>query len=255
MPQSKVYSERAKMIDKCLSSGREYTGEQLMREVNTLLWSRGMMEISSRSTFAADINKINSKYFDTYHQDIIKRERRGRQFWYSYTIPDFSIFNRQLTDEDITDIRKMITMVRRFKGMPQFSWLETLEERFDQVVQKNHKPVVAFDDSYNEDAMKPFESLLNAIDKKVVIDIEYLSFYDDAISHKTVNPYYLKQYGVRWYLLASFQGKDRIYTFALDRIESVSQLPDVPYEPSTVDFEHYFDDIIGVAHFNNDINI
>ena len=71
MPQSKVYSERERMIDKCLSSGREYTGEQLMREVNTLLRSRGMMEISSRSTFAADINKINSKYFDTYHQDIM----------------------------------------------------------------------------------------------------------------------------------------------------------------------------------------
>lgn len=253
MPQSKEYSERERMIDKCLSSGHEYTGEQLMEKVNALLRSRGMLEITSRSTFAADINEINNKFFDTYHQDVIKRERRGRQFLYYYSIPEFSIYNRELTDDDMADIRKMITIVRRFKGMPQFSWLETLEERFDQVVQRNQKPVVAFDDSYNEDALKPFESLLNAIDNKVVIDIEYRGFYDDKPSHKTVNPYYLKQYGVRWYLLASFQGKDRIYTFALDRIKNVSQLPDMTYEPSAVDFEHYFDDIIGVAHFNNDI--
>lgn len=253
MPQSKEYSERERMIDKCLSTGREYTSDQLMSKVNALLRSRGMMEISSRSTFAADINEINNKFFNTYHQDVIKRERRGRHFWYYYTIPDFSIYNRELTDEDIADISKMITTIRRFKGMPQFSWLETLEERFDQVVQKNQKSVVAFDDSYNEEAMKPFEALLNAIDNKAVIDIEYLGFYDDKTSHKTVNPYYLKQYGLRWYLLASFKGKDRIYTFALDRIKDVSQLPDEEYEPSDVDFEHYFDDIIGVAHFDNEI--
>lgn len=253
MPQSKEYSERERMIDKCLSTGREYTGEQLMRKVNALLRSRGMMEISSRSTFAADINEINSKFFNTYHQDVITRERRGRQFWYYYSIRDFSIYNRELTDEDMADISKMITTIRRFKGMPQFSWLETLEERFDQVVQKNQKSVVAFDDSYNEEAMKPFEALLNAIDNKAVIDIEYLGFYDDKTSHKTVNPYYLKQYGLRWYLLASFKAKDRIYTFALDRIKDVSQLPDEEYEPSDVDFEHYFDDIIGVAHFDNEI--
>lgn len=147
----------------------------------------------------------------------------------------------------------MITMVQRFKGMPQFSWLETLEERFDQVVHRNRKSMVAFDDSFNENTLNSFDSLLNAIDKKVVIDIEYFGFYNKERSHKIVTPYYLKQYGVRWYLLASFQGKDRIYTFALDRIKTVSLLPDETYEPSPVDFDHYFDDIIGVAHFNNDI--
>lgn len=253
MPQTKEYSERERMIDKCLSTGREYTGRQLMGMVNQLLRSRSMAEIRSRSTFAADIDEINSKFAGTYHRDVIRRERRGKQYWYSYAIPGFSIYNRELTDEDMADIRKVIKTIRRFKGMPRFSWLETLEERFDQVVQRNQKPVVAFDDSYNENAMRPFSSLLEAIDSKMVVDLAYLGFYDEQTSHKTVNPYYLKQYGLRWYLLASFRGNDRVYTFALDRIKGVSLLPDEEYEPSHVDFEHYFDDIIGVAHYDQQI--
>jgi predicted DNA-binding transcriptional regulator YafY len=209
MPTSKEYSERERMIDKCLSSGREYTGEQLMMEVNRLLRSRGMQEITSRSTFASDINEINSKFYNTYHQDVIKRKRSGRQFLYYYDIPDFSVYNRALTDEEMNDICNMIATIRRFKGMPQFSWLETLEERFDQVLQKNPKSVVAFDDSYNVDAMRPFNTLLKAIENKSVIDIEYHRFYDDEATHYLVSPYYLKQYGVRWYLLCSFKGKEK----------------------------------------------
>lgn len=254
MPKSKEYSQREMLIDKFLSTGKEYTGEKLMRLINNELRSRGMSEISSRSTFAADINEMNNKFYDVYDQDVIKRERHGRQFVYYYTIPEFSIYNRELTTEDLNDIHSLIATIRRFKGMPQFSWLETLEERFDQVALKNQKPVVAFDDSYNKDAMKPFDDLLNAIEHKTVIDIEYRRFYDSDVTHYTnVNPYYLKQYGLRWYLLGAFKGKANIYTFALDRIISISRQPDVEYEPSDVDFEHYYDDVVGISHYGNEI--
>lgn len=253
MPQSKQYLYREQLIDNYLSTGRKYTGEQLLNLVNAGLATRGFKQINSRSTFAADINEINSKYSYQYGQDVIRSERQGRQFVYYYSIPGFSIYNRELTEDEIADIHKLIATIRQFKGMPQFSWLETLEAHFDQVVKKNQKTLVAFDDSYNEAAMKPFSSLLDAIQEKVTIDIEYQKFYTDETSHKKVCPYFLKQYGLRWYLLAAFAGEDRIYTFALDRIKNVTHLPDEEYHPTAVDFEHYFDDIIGVAHFDNEV--
>lgn len=225
----------------------------MLRLVNAGLSRRGFRVITSRSTFAADINEINNKYSYRYSKDVICRDRQGRQFVYYYSIPGFSIYNRELTEDEISDIHKLIATIRQFKGMPQFSWLETLEAHFGQVIKKSEKPIVAFDDSDNEESMKSFSGLLEAIEKKVTIDIEYQKFYTDETSHRKVCPYFLKQYGQRWYLLASFAGKDRIYTFALDRIKNVTQLPNEEYQLTDVDFEHYFDDIIGVAHFDNEV--
>lgn len=251
MAVSKEYSLREMIIDRYLSTGKEFDGQTLMGLVNKELRSRGMLEITARSTFAADIHEINSKFFNQYGKDVIKRERKGRQFVYYYTIPDFSIYDRELTDDDIADIHKMITTMRRFKGMPKFSWLEQLEVRFDQTLLKGQKPVVAFDDSYNKTAMAPFDPLLRAIDSRTVVDLVYCPFSDDGKdSHNIVSPYYLKQYGLRWYLMAAYPHNPYIYTFALDRIKAVTLKPDVEYEPTNEDFESYFDNIIGVTDYN-----
>lgn len=252
MPQTKEYVEREKVIDHYLATGCEFTGEELIRLINQRLRDRAYREITSRSTFAADIIEINSKFFNQYGEDVIKRERRGRQFVYYY-IPGFSIYNRELSEKEVEDIHNLITTIRRFKGMPQFSWMETLEAHFDQVLLKNKKPVVAFDDSYNDKAMKPFNALLDSIENEQVIDIEYRRFYYNDTTHYIINPYYLKQYGLRWYLLASFQGNENIYTFALDRIKDVVVQQDKEFEPTNVDFEHYYDDVVGVSHYGNEI--
>lgn len=253
MPRTKKYSQREMLIDKCLSTGKALTGEALMRKINAELRSRGMPEILSRSTFAADINEINSKFYGVYHRNVIKRERHGRQYLYYYTVPGFSIYNRELTAEELNDIHHLVSTIRRFRGMPRFSWLETLEERFDQVALKTEKTVVAFDDAYNEDAMRPFADLLEAIEQKTVVDIGYCRFCDTTTTHYVVSPYFLKQYGLRWYLLASFKDNTNIYTFALDRVKSVAPLPDEEYEPSETDFEHYYDDVVGVSHDGHDV--
>lgn len=121
MATSKEYSQREMIIDRYLSTGKEYDGQTLMGLVNKELRTRGMEEITARSTFASDINEINSKFFYQYHKNEIRRERRG-----------------------------------------------------------NYK-----------------------------------------MSVHVVSPYYLKQSGLRWYLLAAYKGNPNVYTFALDRIVSV----------------------------------
>jgi len=42
-----------------------------------------------------------------------------------------------------------------------------------------------------------------------------------------------------------------IYTFAVDRIKSVTPHTDIQYDPTEVDFEKFFDHIIGVTDNNN----
>jgi predicted DNA-binding transcriptional regulator YafY len=251
MANTKDYAERELIIDRYLSTGKEYSGKELLALVNMELRKRSMLEIKTRTTFAADIQEINSKYFNHFHHDVIQRKKRGRIFYYSYRMPNFSIYDRELTDEEISKLHSLVLFMRRLKGMPKFSFLEEMEVRFDQVVNKAQKPVVSFDDSYNEQAMKPFTKLLEAINKQQVVNFEYCKFQDSEPTQNKVSPLYLKQYQLRWYLMASYIGNPNIYTFALDRMLHLENDAETPYEPTDVDFEHYFDDIIGVTNYQD----
>jgi predicted DNA-binding transcriptional regulator YafY len=51
--------------------------------------------------------------------------------------------------------------------------------------------------------------------------------------------------------MASYIGNPNIYTFALDRMLHLENDAETPYEPTDVDFEHYFDDIIGVTNYQD----
>lgn len=57
----------------------------------------------------------------------------------------------------------------------------------------------------------------------------------------------------RWYLCATIEGKEFITIFALDRILSVRKNTEVAFRETTIDFNHYFDDIVGVTHPDNGV--
>ena len=56
----------------------------------------------------------------------------------------------------------------------------------------------------------------------------------------------MKQFNDRWYLIAQAVGYDTFGHYALDRIEEFEEIS-LPYKESDVDFEEYFDDVIGVT--------
>jgi len=69
-----------------------------------------------------------------------------------------------------------------------------------------------------------------------------------------VHPYYVKQYNNRWILLGFENQHKEISILALDRIVSIQVASDVVFIPNTtIDFEHYFDDIVGVSIPEDDI--
>ena len=57
----------------------------------------------------------------------------------------------------------------------------------------------------------------------------------------------MKEYNNRWFLLALDESYSRITTFALDRIVSVSMLNKQYIDNKEIDFNDYFDEIIGVT--------
>lgn len=251
MANTKDYSMREMVLDRCFSTGKEYTREELMEIVNRELAQRGMLPVRSRNTFSLDINEMNSKFHKLYGFNGIVFEDRHKKRYYRYRDGIESIYNRELTSEEIERLQKVRNLMEGLRGMFDMDWLDQMTARFDQKTMGANRPIAGFEDGTPGDA-KHFLSLFNAIADKQVMTIEYQRFGLDS-KQRIIYPYYLKQYRRRWYLFATILDHAYITCFSLDRILSVAKNDEVPFVESDVDFNHYFDDIVGVSHPDNGV--
>jgi len=94
--------------------------------------------------------------------------------------------------------------------------------------------------------------LLHAIKNKFQIKFFYQKFWEDEISHRTVEPYALKEFKNRWYLLAK-DGKDNnIKSFALDRLTNL-EITNRAFEfPKTYNIEESYRYCFGIISPNGE---
>ena len=237
---------REMILDRCFSTGKEFTREELMAIVNKELAQRDMQPIRSRNTFSQDINEMNGKFSSLYKEDGIVFEDRGRKRYYRYRDGIESIYNRELSSEEVEKLQEVRSLLQGLRGMMEMDWLDQMTARFDQRAMSASHMIASFEDGTAGDA-KHFLSLFNAIAKKQVMTIVYQRFGLDS-KERVIYPYYLKQYRRRWYLFATILDHAFITCFSLDRILTFAYNNEVAYVNTDVDFNHYFDDIVGVSH-------
>lgn len=63
--------------------------------------------------------------------------------------------------------------------------------------------------------------LLHAIKNRVKVSFRYQKFWEDAASERTVEPYALKEFRNRWYVLAKDPKDGNVKSFALDRLSKL----------------------------------
>jgi len=64
--------------------------------------------------------------------------------------------------------------------------------------------------------------ILNAIKNRLQITFAYQKFSDDAKSHRTIEPYALKEFKNRWYVVAKDLKDNKVKTFGLDRLSELT---------------------------------
>lgn len=241
----KFYSFREYVYDEYFSTGKEYTREQLMALVNKRLEGRDMLPIKSRTTFIQDIDEMNGKFFRIYGKDCIIYENRHKKRFYRYADGVKSIYNRELSEEEVVKLEEVRNLLQGFQGMPDFSWIDTMLTRLDQNIIGKQKTVASFEGGTKKD--KEYLMLLfNAILNRQVLDINYNPLFDDS-ERIILHPYYLKQYWRRWYLFAKREGGKDIEAFSLDYMESVAINKTVKYKATKTSFNKYFKDLVGVS--------
>lgn len=242
MPVDKQVLLRYKILNRCFRNRyKEYTIDDLVDECNKALRKADKQDVSKR-TIQNDINVMETDY------DIRLDEKlkRGRQRLYRYRDTSYSLPIIRMNDEERNKIQDAIRVLEDFEGDPLYDWARTLLMQVGGgMFNVDTSSVVSFQSNPDLKGLNLFGKLLQAILTKRTLKIAYPPFGKDSYTER-VYPYHLKQYNDRWYLIAQAVGYDTYGHYALDRIESFEKIS-LPYKESEVNFNEYFDDVIGVT--------
>ena len=110
---------------------------------------------------------------------------------------------------------------------------------------------VLFDSSEELKGIELMGPILQSIKLHRCISFNYVKFHRDHQENIEVEPYALKEYQNRWYVMGTIHGSKKLYVFGMDRIENLEVLEKTFIPNKKVDPAREFDDIIGVTRLED----
>ena len=237
-------------LDKCFSNPyKKFSFDCLMEVCNKAIYMEyGDDSGISVRTLREDIKFMRSD--EGYNAPIEVMKDCGKPYYYRYSDADFSINKQEINSAEAEQIKSTIIMLSRFKGLPQFDWIDEVVPRLESSfnLRTGVEGVVSFEQNLELKGLSWFTDLFNAIVNKQVLNIEYRAGFGESREY-VIHPYHLKQYNNRWFLfgLSIRANSTKIMNMALDRIEGFDNIADTYVENSQIDFSEYFDDVVGVT--------
>ena len=242
---------RYQALDRCFSNfARRFYIEDLIEACNDAIYDfTGKEDGIERRQLFDDIKFMESEAGYSIELDKVKD---GKKKYYRYSDKNFSINKQPLSLTEAEQLKDTIMMLNRFKGLPQFDWMEEVLARFEDTfkLKANVDSVVSFEQNPYLRGIEHFTSLFNAIINKQVLKIEYKASFGESQQYE-IHPYFLKQYNNRWFLIGKHKDSEYLSNFAIDRIEGFKETSK-SYEPlaEDIDFKEYFSDVVGVSLSN-----
>jgi predicted DNA-binding transcriptional regulator YafY len=249
MPLNKNALIRYHVIDRCLCNRRrKWTWTDILTEVNKELDKEGIKPIG-KTTLFSDLQDIEYK---VYQSEIEKYYGVHKKIvYYRYADPDYSIRKQPLSSLEADHLKSAIRILSRFKGMPQFEWLNEmvplLETKMGLGV--NHEEsIMSFDNNEDYEGLQHISPFFNAILYKRSLTVSYQDFNSTMAYDISFHPYHLKQYNNRWYVFGHDPANSTlpIINLALDRVKNIEEVS-IEYINSVINWSDYFSDIVGVT--------
>jgi predicted DNA-binding transcriptional regulator YafY len=225
MPKNKEALIRYRVINRCLLDKTYATKRELKEACERAL---DICPIGER-TIDADINAMRHDDRLGYLAPIRMDRRRGVYF---YDDPAYSIDNIPLNEDELESIVFASRLLEQFKGVEIFrKFTGSVQKLVDAVNIYRHNDedtyhnFIEFEKVDKAKGTEFLEPLIDALKKREVLKIEYISFYieNKATYNKKniVHPYLLKEYRNRWYLVGYNEKAAGIRTYCLDRFISL----------------------------------
>lgn len=253
MATNKLALLRYKTIDQCLKNRfRKWTLEDLIEKVSDALYEyEGITTGVSKRTVQSDIQTMRSDKLG-YNAPIIVTDKR----FYTYEDADYSITNSPINTADMDKMKEIVSVLKQLNGFNYFDEMSDLIAKLENNVNKSadsNKNFIQFEDNKELKGREHITPLYQAIFNKTPLFLEYKSFKALKPSKEIYYPYLLKEYRNRWFLVCRPKSNPNLLTLALDRVIEFHPLPKELYvEYEGVNFERYFDDLLGVTKSHKD---
>lgn len=248
MATNKHATIRYHALDQCFSNpGRKYYIEDLIKACNNALYEyTGTMEGIKRRQVYDDIKFMESEQGWSIP---LEKIREGKRVYYRYLDKNYSIKKEVINESEANQLKEMLSILSRFKGMPQFDWMEEMLIRLESTfkLKSTDNPIIDFEQNPFLKGLNFFTELFNAIHYKKVLEVYYQGFNQEKPVGIPLHPYYLKQYNNRWFLFGLNESTNSISNLALDRIIEIKELNKLFIENEMIDFAEYFYDVLGVT--------
>jgi predicted DNA-binding transcriptional regulator YafY len=253
MAVNKLALIRYKAIDECLRNRRrKWTLEDLIEKVGNILYDcEGITTGVSKRTIQSDLQLMRSDKLG-YNAPIVVIDKK----FYSYEDHEYSITSAPVNDGDIEKMKEIVGVLKQFNGFNYFDEMSELIARLENNLYtstRQSRNCIQFEDNKKLKGLHYITPLYQAILNEKSLLIEYKSFKAQESQQKIYYPYLLKEYRNRWFLIAKPKKGSYLLTLALDRIIEFQELPNerfVTYDG--VDFDRYFDDLLGVTKSESD---
>ena len=240
MATNKNAQIRYKFLDEMLSDRHHfYDIHELTEKCNKKLHDADLPEVTRRC-IEKDINALENSPFCAE----IERFNYDGKRCVKYANPSFSIFHKELTNEERNLIAEMFNTIGQFEGLENFEWFDRLKA----ALKLEERPkIISFSNNPDLQNSNLLGTIFDCISNKVVVELTYHTFNDETQRKVVFYPYLLKQYNDRWYVLGAVEPDKFVCNFALDRIDEVKHLPEKTYCECSQDLSGRFEDIVGVT--------
>lgn len=166
----------------------------------------------SKRTFQRDLNEIRSLF----NVDI------------QYNFSDKVYY---IADDEQQDINN-----RMLEAFDMFNLLNIAEDLSPYIYLEKRRP----------QGTEHLYGLIHGIKNRLLIRFTYQKFWEDEVTHRTAEPYALKEFKGRWYVLANDRKDNTIKTFGLDRISQLEISRELFKYPENFNINEYFKYCFGI---------
>ena len=125
---------------------------------------------------------------------------------------------------------------RRMEALDVFNALKIGESSSQSIHFEKRKP----------QGTENFHGLLHAIKNQLQISFTYQKYWEIELTHRTVEPYALKEFRNRWYLLANDLKDLQVKSFAFDRLTNLEITPTRFKSSRNFDVNEYYKYCFGI---------
>lgn len=174
----------------------------------------------------------------------------------AYQDANFNIGKRTF-QRDCEDIRSLFNVDIRYDFSQKYYYIngemkpknQRILEAFSlykiQTISDEFSDFVYFENRKSS-GLEHFHGLVHAIQNKFFVRFFYQKFWDDEQSERAVEPYGLKEFKNRWYLIAIDLKDQKLKSFGLDRIYDLDITKSIFKHRERVNINQYFKHSFGV---------